>query len=453
MVSYKTTLRLFGLLTFIILASLANAEKDKNIYLPEEMLLKFNGKPYVRVYQAMKSEQEEIRRAINKNEYPIMTDADEKRKKANKERIQLYKDIYQDEDGHIIIFPNSQVDAKLYFGIADYCNELKYMHTYTTPPKDNPEKKVAKNPLIKSFIVPYEIVYDILKRVIPEDNQNGDFSNTCDLQYANQFGFRRSDVDLLRAYALPNTLVTFMENTSPLKGQHLGLTKRINIIPDKTAIKDRFLPEHCKLTALGRILEEKKKTVPERKTVNNVLEDVLKKPDELDMDLIPKVVKDNDMETGIEPEWLEASENYRIKWSLAKRSLDILESFGKTLIDKKYRNEKKLTPIKRFNGAKNIFVQFYGKKRGEQMESQIEGGFLNDLAYFTDSKERQEITLIKMAGELVRSAIEMDKNKKYTEETIKDTMNIATKIMEKSIQDKDDHEMLNSDFYCSRRLN
>uniref|UniRef100_A0A7M5XJY7 Uncharacterized protein n=1 Tax=Clytia hemisphaerica TaxID=252671 RepID=A0A7M5XJY7_9CNID len=102
-----------------------------------------------------------------------------------------------------------------------------------------------------------------------------DNSNACDLKYANQFGFKRSDVDLLREYALPNTLVTFMENTSPLQGKHLGLIKRINIIPDKKYIEGRFLPKHCGLTELGRILETKKKK-PERKKINNVLEDVLK---------------------------------------------------------------------------------------------------------------------------------------------------------------------------------
>uniref|UniRef100_A0A7M5V2T8 Cnidarian restricted protein n=1 Tax=Clytia hemisphaerica TaxID=252671 RepID=A0A7M5V2T8_9CNID len=238
MVSYKTTLRLFGLLTFIILASLANAEKEKNIYLPEEMLLKFNGKPYVRIYQAIYKEQDKIREAIDKNEYPILTKTDKKKMiKKGVNKPQLFKDIYQDENGRIIIFPNSHLNAKLYFGIADYCNELKYMHTYTTPRENTNKKKVDVNPFIKSFIVPYEIVYDILKRVKAEkENNDDDNSNACDLKYANQFGFKRSDVDLLREYTLPNTLVTFMENTSPLKGQHLGLIKHINIIPDKNAI-------------------------------------------------------------------------------------------------------------------------------------------------------------------------------------------------------------------------
>ena len=77
--------------------------------------MKFDGKPYVRVYQAIYEEQKDVKNAIKRKEYPHAK----------------FKDIYQDIEGNIIIYPDGgKVKNKLYFGIGDFRNQIKYMYTY-----------------------------------------------------------------------------------------------------------------------------------------------------------------------------------------------------------------------------------------------------------------------------------------------------------------------------------
>ena len=114
-----------------------------NVYFPEAMMLKYNNKPYMRVYQTEFAEAP----GASQTTYPPITSK--------------YKDIWEDKDGNIIIYPDGgDVNNKGFVGIGDYRNQIKFVNNY--------KAQGAKNPMIKSFLVLYDSVYKIVTKVKPE---------------------------------------------------------------------------------------------------------------------------------------------------------------------------------------------------------------------------------------------------------------------------------------------
>eukprot|EP00111_Clytia_hemisphaerica_P020099 TCONS_00059230-protein len=166
-----------------------------NVYFPEAMMLKYNNKPYMRVYQTEFAEAP----GASQTTYPSTTSK--------------YKDIWEDKDGNIIIYPDGgDINNKGFVGIGDYRNQIKFVNNYKT--------QGAKNPMIKTFIVPYETVYEIVTKVKPESGAAKTDSINVDIAYSNQFGLVKTDMDIMRSDALPDSLVTMAEKS--LSGAELG---------------------------------------------------------------------------------------------------------------------------------------------------------------------------------------------------------------------------------------
>ena len=181
-------------------------------------MLKYNNKPYMRVYQTEFAEAP----GASQTTYPPITSK--------------YKDIWEDKDGNIIIYPDGgDVNNKGFVGIGDYRNQIKFVNNY--------KAQGAKNPMIKSFLVPYESVYEIVTKVKPESGAAKTDSINVDIAYSNQFGLVRTHMDILRLDALPDSLVTMAENS--LSGAELGKIEIIKMDELEKQWYAKGIPDHA----------------------------------------------------------------------------------------------------------------------------------------------------------------------------------------------------------------
>ena len=130
------------------------------------------------------------------------------------------------------------------------------------------------------------------------------------------------------------------------------------------------------------------------------------------MGKIPTIEADDDMETGINKKMLEQNKKYREKWNGAKRFIDVLESFAKSLIgDGKVKlkpsDSNYINPIKPFSNADAIIKKLYAVKG---ITRQIEGGFLTRFPEDVSNSKKIKKALKKIVSTLVDTLDSKQKN-------------------------------------------
>ncbi|CAH1793225.1 unnamed protein product, partial [Owenia fusiformis] len=340
------------------------------ISLTEKDLYKFGDKAYVRVYQAVVG----AIPGASETKFP------------SKFR---FKDIWQDRQGRIIMLPagtKDPVNSKLWIGIGDPRNQLKFMKRYL---------KEGKNPLIRSFLVPYETVRKVLnpKRICTKDSHpnSGLSMNVDQNDYANQFGLNRLDADELRKNAVPESLVTFatkIDDTEP----HWG------ILLDKEVLKNDF---------------------NKNKPIQSQLGDVnLKNAKDLKFNEIPSIEKDymfsgRPFDDSYFESIIQKGKTYKLEFENSRTFLSCVEAYSRKLVSiLKDDNSRSLNAIRRYRSERDLWGVLKDVDQNLDL-TKIELGFFGEGNLDVETRLRELTNRLtnKITSALTKRAISHTMNK------------------------------------------
>ncbi|KAL3847758.1 hypothetical protein ACJMK2_018652 [Sinanodonta woodiana] len=114
------------------------------------------------------------------------------------------KDIWQDREGNIVIFPAGD---RLWVGFGSLRRQLEFAYKYRNQGRAS---SAGNNPLIRSFLVDSKVVIPILENAVSERFIANAFDINVDkAKSPNQFGLREQSTELLRQNTLSGSLVTY----------------------------------------------------------------------------------------------------------------------------------------------------------------------------------------------------------------------------------------------------
>lgn len=156
----------------------------------------------------------------------------------------IRNEIQQDSDGNIIISTGKtkaeEHDKTIYISVGRPDRALKWLYKYKA------QKGEEANPIVRSFLVPLEIVSIILEETIfqleheKKTNYNG-FSENSDYDAApNQLGITTKHIPLLRQFAVPNSLVSYPLNigSDAFRGKENGRVAPLEELAQKIGINN-----------------------------------------------------------------------------------------------------------------------------------------------------------------------------------------------------------------------
>ncbi|KAL3847756.1 hypothetical protein ACJMK2_018650 [Sinanodonta woodiana] len=150
------------------------------------------------------------------------------------------KDIWQDREGNIVIFPAGD---RLWVGFGTPRRQLEFAYKYRNQGRAN---SAGNNPLIRSFLVDSKVVIPILENAVTERFIANAFDINVDKSKSpNQFGLREQSTELLRQNALSGSLVTYYMDQSSLMNDNKdswGIVKPIEDLREKVAYPDPDIP-------------------------------------------------------------------------------------------------------------------------------------------------------------------------------------------------------------------
>lgn len=206
-------------------------------------MYKINGKAYVRVYMAVYNDG-----GGNENTLPV------------------YKDFWQNSNGDILI--HSRGDT-LWVSFGQALRQLKWAEVYREQAR---QKQQTNNPLIRSVLVPADVILDIVAGATTEEYASSGLDLNVDKHYsANQFGLREDSIERLRQNALNGSLVTYSyANVS--HEQRLttwGTCKLMSELRDRYGVPNEGIPDLSTVTnGKGEFLKKSEYS----KIANNLIE-------------------------------------------------------------------------------------------------------------------------------------------------------------------------------------
>ncbi|KAL3847757.1 hypothetical protein ACJMK2_018651 [Sinanodonta woodiana] len=149
-----------------------------------------------------------------------------------------HKDIWQDSEGHIVIYPSND---RLWVGFGTPRRQLEFAYKYR-----NQVKSENNSPLIRSFLVDSKVVISIVENAVPEQFSANAFDiNVDQAKSPNQFGLRQQSTELLRQNALSGSLVTYYMDEASLVNTNTetwGKVKSIKDLTESLAYPDPDVP-------------------------------------------------------------------------------------------------------------------------------------------------------------------------------------------------------------------
>ncbi|KAL3847769.1 hypothetical protein ACJMK2_018663 [Sinanodonta woodiana] len=144
-----------------------------------------------------------------------------------------HKDIWQDREGHIVIFP---ARSRLWVGFGSPRRQLEFAYKYRNQGRNKAHSNIA---LIRSFLVDSKVAIPILENAVPERFTANAFDINVD-QSKNPNQFEQS-TELLRQNALSGSLVPYFMDRKRLLNVNIdswGIVKPIEDLREKVAYPD-----------------------------------------------------------------------------------------------------------------------------------------------------------------------------------------------------------------------
>ncbi|KAL3847765.1 hypothetical protein ACJMK2_018659 [Sinanodonta woodiana] len=140
-----------------------------------------------------------------------------------------HKDIWQDSEGHIVIYPSND---RLWVGFGTPRRQLEFAYKYR-----NQVKAENNSPLLRSLLVDSKVVISIVENAVPEQFSANAFDiNVDQAKNPNQFGLRQQSTELLRQNALSGSLVTYYMDEASLVNTNTEAWGQVKSIKDLTEI-------------------------------------------------------------------------------------------------------------------------------------------------------------------------------------------------------------------------
>ena len=150
-----------------------------------------------------------------------------------------YKDVGQDEKGRVQIHTGGGGENTLWMSIGRPLRQIKWVEKYGGDPN-------AKEPLVRSFLVPMDIADLISGDSITEHNSGGLGRDlNVDKHYErNQYGVvDEESLEKLRQYALPGSLRTYTDKSTENRPKNWGQTRSTGELRGKLGVPQERLKD------------------------------------------------------------------------------------------------------------------------------------------------------------------------------------------------------------------